>query len=208
MISELQKLFNSARKFKLSETHSIKVSNGLYALFEKDEVTKEGLHRIVRIGINESKGRFVSRLNDHFTGNHRGSIFRKHVGRCFLVNARRNNYLPVWNLTNKQLAISRERVDQILEDATENEVSDFINSKCYFAIVRIEDDVNRIELEKRFISTLGYSDLNKPTKSWLGSTHPDKKIIDSGLWNVQHLKYANRLSESDFNFLKGNIVND
>jgi hypothetical protein len=71
-------------------------------LFEKGE-TYNGLDRIVRIGSHSGKGRLVKRLKDHFLASkQRNSIFRKHIGRCFLM-IEQDEYIDYWNKPFKKI---------------------------------------------------------------------------------------------------------
>ncbi len=206
MIQALQEIVNLGEKYRLSNAGDIKVKNGIYFLFEEGETVLKNQHRIVRIGINETDGRFVQRVGDHFSGNHRGSVFRKHIGRAFLVKSGKESYLPLWDLDNKKVAIQREKIDWLFEETIEKQITNYIELKCSFSIVSFNDQATRMEFEKKLIASIAFQPQNSPSKTWLGIFHPNKKIYASGLWNIQHLRYKNKINQNDLIFLKSNLV--
>jgi hypothetical protein len=206
VIRPLIEILNKGKTFTLKEVDRIHSKNGIYILFEKGEKTKDGMNRVVRVGINEKQDRFLNRINDHFTGNHRGSVFRKHIGRAILTKTNRGSYLPIWNLTNKQVALKRDTINWAKENEIEKEVSAFIEEYFTFSIVQINKEVQRMDLEVKLISSLAFEAFNLPSKNWLGHFHPDLKIQQSGLWNIQHLRDSRKLIEDDLIVLKNNLI--
>ena len=98
----IHQVMNSLPRFKYPYLDSEISKNGIYVMFENGE---EYLNysRIVRIGSHTGSGRLVDRIDDHYVGNnHRNSIFRKHLGRCFLIKDERRDYVEKWDLKLKR----------------------------------------------------------------------------------------------------------
>lgn len=58
-------------------------ANGIYFFFEKGQkirIKNREYDRIVRIGINEKPNNFIRRINDHYKGNIKASVFRENIG--------------------------------------------------------------------------------------------------------------------------------
>jgi hypothetical protein len=71
--------------------------NGIYIMFEKDEVGHDG-DRIVRIGTHTGDRQLKNRIYQHFENENKNrSMFRKNIGRCIL-NKERSPYLSTWEL--------------------------------------------------------------------------------------------------------------
>lgn len=77
----------------------------------------------------------LKRLNEHlFTPNKDRSIFRKHVGRCLLVQ-RNDLFLKFWEIdlpTKEQREKSGHLVDKKYLADVERDVSRYINENCCF----------------------------------------------------------------------------
>ncbi|HYV91510.1 MAG TPA: hypothetical protein VE978_07000 [Chitinophagales bacterium] len=166
--------------------------NGLYIFYQEDEFLGEtGKERIVRIGINERDGKFRQRLIHHF--HHRslkGTIFRKHLARCF-VNQQLNNR-PLNLLT----IVERDSIVANIQGIT---------SSFSFCFLPILERSERKNLEKALIGTINQSGLNVSSQNWIGKSHPNRKISDSGLFNIQHLNAA-IISNEQFNRIE-DLVN-
>lgn len=184
--------FNKGTRFKFPiNAHQIKVANGIYILFEEGEKIGS-LDRVVRIGINETQGRFVERLREHFEYElQRDSVFRKHFGRC-LLHLKKDPYIKYWNYDFKS-ALDKKRyaglVDLKYEIPIEKEISKYIQSNCTFSVIEIADKKDRQDLEKALIATFAKCEKNLPSSNWFGSHHPMYKYFKiTGLWNVHGRK--------------------
>ena len=62
---------------------------------------------------------------------------------------------------------------------------------------------DRDRLEEGLIALLARSDLKISSKNWLGNEHPDIKIRQSKIWNIEYLNGL-PISEIEFNNLKNN----
>jgi hypothetical protein len=64
--------------------------NGIYFFFERGQKIriKNGEYdRVVRVGINEKPNNFIRRINDHYKGNIKASVYRENVGWALLERA-------------------------------------------------------------------------------------------------------------------------
>ncbi|WP_298289157.1 hypothetical protein [uncultured Lutibacter sp.] len=166
--------------------------NGLYVLFEKGE-KYNGFDRIVRIGSHDGNDRLIKRLGNHFNSKkHRGSVFRKHIGRCFL-NIAKDNYLEHWNRPFKskvEKEVHGKFVDLEYEKIYEEKVTEHIHNNLSFAIIpKIYDREKRDRIEEGLISSLNQSEKKISSENWLGNSHPDKRIRNAKIWNIEYLKH-------------------
>ena len=82
--SELHKIVNKMERFEFPFNREDIPKNGLYILFEKNELGHDG-DRIVRIGTHTGQSQLRSRLKQHFMNENKDrSIFRKNIGRALL----------------------------------------------------------------------------------------------------------------------------
>ncbi len=173
--------------------------SGVYLFFEPGEYRSiAGIPRVVRVGTHGvsrgSKATLWNRLRTHRgagdgTGNHRGSIFRLHVGAAL---AARDHTLaiPTWGRGQRADAEVRKE-----EEHLERAVSQYIGTMSILWLA-IEDDPgpasDRAYIERNLIGLLvgktGPVDL--PSAEWLGRFSPNKRIRSSGLWNLDFLDYS------------------
>ncbi|NLF00831.1 MAG: hypothetical protein GX601_07620 [Anaerolineales bacterium] len=177
---------------------------GVYFFFEPGEIrttSGEGA-RVVRVGTHALKagsGRTLwHRLSTHQGtmggrnaggGNHRGSIFRQHVGRALI---RRDSWpadvASQWDVGSSAPS-SVTRAERPLERA----VSDHIR-QMPFLWVSIGDapgpHTRRGHIEQQAIALLSNfrpgPAIDPPSEEWLGRWAPSPEIQGSGLWNVEH----------------------
>ena len=176
---------------------------GVYFFFEPGEIrTHSGQGpRVVRVGThaltNGSQTTLWKRLSQHQGtlksggGNHRGSIFRLHVGTA-LIN--RDGWPPAaadtWAKGSSASAAIRQ-AEQPLEMA----VSQYIR-QMPFLWLAVEDEPGPSSLrgliERNAIALLSNYNfagqpLDPPRSHWLG-LHADREMVrHSGLWNVNHV---------------------
>jgi hypothetical protein len=190
----IHQYFNEQKRvsfpYKKKELEDITDSNGLYVLFEKGE-SFNGVDRIVRIGSHKGNNRLVKRLGDHFLSTkQRKSIFRKHIGRCFL-NIVNDDYLDSWNKPfNKK--VDKERYKDVVnldyEKDYENRISDHISNNLSFTVIpKIYSKIMRDKIEEGLIAILAQSNERISSSAWLGNNHPDPRIGRAKLWNIQHV---------------------
>lgn len=181
--------------------------NGIYFFYEEGETWGHGGDdpRIVRIGTHRD-GNFRSRIAEHYLLNeskmifdaakpspHDRSIFRKHVGRA-LLNRDKDGYLQIWN---RDFMKRQEREeyghlrDIQKEKGIESRSTKLLRESFGFRFILIDKQEERIGasgFEKRLIGTVAQCALCEPSPNWLGKNSPDRRIRESGLWQIQHLK--------------------
>lgn len=177
-------------------------ARGVYFFFDDNEPrgNKEDL-RVVRVGTHGlkagSKTSFWDRLRQHKGyeegtriggGNHRGSVFRKHVGAAILEKMGRANQYVSWG---KGSTASSAIVEKEYE--VEKWVSAYIR-EMPFLWLRVADEQGpnslRGYLERNSIALLSnYHKLciDPASQNWLGRFSSNDKITGSGLWNINHV---------------------
>ena len=114
---------------------------------------------------------------------------------------------PIYNLsfsTNSQVKKGsplRKELNEEKEEMIEEKVSDHLEGFSFAVIPDLDEDYYRLELESKLISTVNKGGMGS-SDNWLGLSHPNKKIVLSGLWNIQHLDDSKVLSSQDFDFIK------
>lgn len=196
-------------KRRLVECHG-KMSwprRGIYFFFEPGEkrFKAPGL-RVVRIGTHAlkpgSKSSLWQRLRTHRGpasgeraggGNHRGSIFRLHVGTAIMCKESTEKLYPRWEMRSGEPRHTRER-----EFNLEKKVSQHIR-EMPFLWLKVDDPAGphsqRAYFEKNTIILLSnYSKLetteaiDPPSTDWLGKHCKNEKVRQSGLWNHEHVQ--------------------
>ncbi len=174
---------------------------GVYFFFEEGKLREGTQPRVVRVGTHAvSQGSQTSlwqRLSQHRGtvsgarpggGNHRGSIFRLHVGTALL---NRDHYPPevrrAWNAPEANPGL--KDTEHYLERA----VSDYIGRMplLWLAVPdapgkgshRAYIEANAIGL----LSNLGRVPIDPTSPNWLGRWADAPKVRESGLWNVNHV---------------------
>ncbi len=186
---------------------------GLYWFFEPGETRVLGKElRVVRVGTHGlgvgSRTTLWTRLAQHRGqvggsqpggGNHRGSVFRRHVGRA-LLNRDGDQYpLTIrqsWGVGSTADAATRRSEYQL-----EQVVSRYIRGMP-FLWLEVADDPGpaslRGFLEANAVGLLshrGRAFIDPPSPGWLGRHADAAAIRESGLWNVNHV---DRLPDVDF----------
>ena len=179
---------------------------GVYFVFEPGEertTTGSGM-RVVRVGthalIENSKTTLWDRLRQHRgtaggsnpgSGNHRGSVFREHLGTAFI---NRDNW-PGKIAASWGVGANAPRHVKDAEIPLEREVSKHIGSMP-FIWLEIDDepgpDSLRGYIEKNSLALLSNFHRNNrpvdsPSESWLGHCAKSSKVKKSGLWNSNHV---------------------
>ncbi len=173
---------------------------GVYFFFEEGELRENGRKRIVRVGTHalkqNSKSTLWKRLRQHKGtdrgrhmggGNHRGSIFRLHVGTAIIK--RDGLDMSTWGVGNTAKGDIRDT-----EYPVEKMVSGYIRSMP-FLWVAINDPPGpeslRGYIERNCIGLLSnyekYETIDPPSPNWLGRYADRDKIRLSGMWNVNHV---------------------
>jgi hypothetical protein len=169
---------------------------GVYFLFEPGEVrTSFGVGpRVVRVGTHAvstgSRTTLWNRLSAHRgprngNGNHRGSIFRHHVGNALIAQNPERYRLATWNDKVRPAAPDRQP-ETVLEKA----VSVYLG-RMRLVWIAVPDEPSassdRAYIERNAIALLSGEARQLPSIDWLGR-HSDHQVIRaSGLWNLNHV---------------------
>jgi hypothetical protein len=181
---------------------------GVYFFFEDGEfrTPKPAQPRVVRVGTHMvsrgSRSTFWHRLHTHRgteegRGNHRGSIFRLHLGKALMTRTDRDIHVSTWGAGQTASAATRKK-----ERKLEKKVSEYIG-KMPFLWLNVADsagpDSDRAYIERNSIGLLSNccDPIDAPSNNWLGRFSPNEAIRSSGLWNVDHVqhRYDRRLLE-------------
>lgn len=201
--NNIHHIFQNMKRYKFPFIEEELPKNGIYILFEKDELAHNG-ERIVRVGTHTGNGNLVKRLKEHFMKENKDrSIFRKNIGKAIL-SKKDDSFLEQWNwdLTTK---VNKEKYSSLVDfekqKLTENEVSQYIKNNFSFAIFEVKSKTDRLNFESKLISTISLCENCKPSSQWLGQSSPIHKIKEGGLWLVQGL-YKTPLDLDDFEEIK------
>ena len=150
--------------------------------------------RVVRIGTHAvstgSQASLRGRLRNHLgpanaIGNHRGSIFRLHVGRAMLEAGPGHAALASWG--EGQDAGPEIKA---LEKTHELMVSNYLQ-QLEVVLLNIDDPPSksslRAHVETQLIALFSESlrPIDIPSSRWLGSSSPVPLVRQSGLWNIR-----------------------
>lgn len=197
-------------KRRLAESHGRMKwpARGLYFFFEPGELrtTSGSGPCVVRVGTHAlkagSKSTLWKRLRQHRGtlrgkyaggGNHRGSVFRLHVGTALIAKHNLSGAAVEHWAVGSSSPTRHSRQD---EYPLERQVSQHIRSMP-FLWVGIEDapapDSLRGYIERNAIGMLSnYNEssrpIDPPSESWLGRWAANEAIRRSGLWNVNHVE--------------------
>jgi hypothetical protein len=171
-------------------------AQGVYFFFDPHEATSysKKLPRLVRIGTHAvsagSKATLRNRLRTHLgtkdgSGNHRGSVFRLHVGQALIARDELRHRFPSWG---KGQSAKRETIEQ--EGPLEKQVSSYL-AKLMVVYIPIPGlaakDSMRATIERHLIAlfTENWAMIEPLSDEWLGRWSNRPQISRSGLWNVR-----------------------
>lgn len=198
LLDELSQKLGGAKRLADCHGKMNLPKRGVYFFFEPGEYRANSqVPRIVRVGTHAvssgSKTTLWNRLYAHRGsksggGNHRGSIFRLHVGRAMLNRDGDANF-PHWGQGSSAPKAIRQA-----EDALERRVSEYI-SNMQLLWLDVDDepskDSHRGFIEGNAIALLaganGQSPIDAASPLWLGQYSDREKIRLSGLWNLDHI---------------------
>lgn len=178
---------------------AVHAERGVYFFMETDEsrMTSPFMLRVTRIGTHSvssgSKATLWNRLRTHRgavdgSGNHRGSIFRLHVGWAIIRRAELQALFPDWG--TGQSADSATRANEV---EIEQEVSRIISNMSVIWL-EVDDDASpdsdRTYIERNLIAMLSgpTGPLDLSSGQWLGNWSDRDAIRSSGLWNINHVR--------------------
>lgn len=201
LLGDLEQRTGGMRLLKDCDGRMAWPARGVYFFFENGELRNDGVQqRVVRIGthgLRPSKSTLWGRLAQHRGtvggrlpggGNHRGSIFRLHVGAALLSQG---NW-PESIAESWAVGGSAPWPVRLVEHPLEKAVSTHIGSMP-FLWVGVDDlpgpKSDRGVIERGAIALLSNSrrPVDSPSTSWLGQTARHEAIRESGLWNVNHV---------------------
>ena len=176
---------------------------GVYFFFENGELrSDQATHRVVRVGthgLRPSKSTLWGRLSQHKGnvggsmpggGNHRGSIFRLHVGTALLGSGEwPDSIRDSWGQGSTAPRDVRQN-----EYPLEQAVSARIGAMPFLWLgvadpPSAKSDRARIETGTiSLLSTLDPTASDRPSAGWLGHHADRESIRGSGLWNVNHVR--------------------
>jgi hypothetical protein len=201
LLSELRSRVGGFRYLRESSGSSGWPRRGVYFFFDEREPRGTGNGpRVVRVGTHAlrlgNRSTLWGRLHNHKGneagrhpggGNHRGSVFRFHVGAAMLTRSGESPALRSWmarNRSNPQYAEAEHEV--------EHRVSRYIRDLPFLWVGVLDEpgpssdrgllETNSIAL----LSTEGHV-VDPPRRDWLGNHAPSSAISLSGLWNVDHV---------------------
>lgn len=206
-IEDLDKFYSLIRKLNEGLNGGIQLKNatgsnrwpekGVYFFFEDGEFrkTEPFESRVVRVGTHAvsegSSSNLWNRLRTHrggvdLGGNHRGSIFRLHVGKSLIAKEKLD--YPTWGVGQNA---TREIKDN--EKLLEAKVSEVIgNMKILWLQIsdRASADSDRSFIERNSIALLScfVRKIDTASKAWLGNYNPHKSISQSSMWNVNYVE--------------------
>jgi hypothetical protein len=177
-------------------------TRGVYFFFEEGERREVGGPRIVRVGTHAvsagSKTTLWNRLSAHRGtpggahaggGNHRGSIFRLHVGKALLARGGVDQQAAAtWGI-----GASAPKPVRDAEYPMERAVSSYIGAMPVLWVgipgdAGTTNDRKLVEASTiALLSNRGRQPIDPPSPGWLGNLSPHPAIRGSGLWNVQHV---------------------
>lgn len=197
LLDEIARKVNGPRLLRECTGDSGWPSHGVYFFYESGELRPDGSDRIVRIGTHAitetSQTSLWNRLRQHRGhvggrnaggGNHRASVFRRHVGAALIRREGKNReLLDSWlgrHNPSPEMAA--------LEAPIEAEVSWYIGDMP-FLWLSVPERSDRDSIERNSIALLSRcaGGLDIPGAGWLGHHAEREEIRASGLWNVDHV---------------------
>lgn len=174
---------------------------GVYFFFEDGEIRADAVtRRVVRVGTHAltetSSTTLWSRLRAHRGtvggsrpggGNHRGSIFRLHVGTALIARGDLDDVPETWGQGSSARGAVRDA-----EYALERRVSDVIGGMDVLWL-EVPDRHHRDAIERGCIGLLSdwhREPIDPASAQWLGRLADRPEIPGSGLWNVHHVDAA------------------
>lgn len=202
MLAELEAVWGGRRRLVECSGRQSWPRRGVYFFFENGELREDGATpRVVRVGthaLRPSRSTLWGRLSQHKGndggsmprgGNHRGSIFRLHVGTALLEAGKWPAEIrSTWSIGSTARSDVR-RTEYPLERA----VSEYIGNMPFLWLA-VDDppdagsDRGVIEAGAiALLSNLGRPPIDPPAATWLGRYASRDSIRKSGLWNVNHV---------------------
>ena len=187
LVPEIYSVLKRLPRFNYFTDMRLLPDNGIYFFFEVGESNTDGLDRLVRIGTHRSDRRLKKRISQHYRGNRKSSVFRKHLGGA-IINRECPDIVRLEKWLNK---------DGEAADGLETRVSEILKQDFYFTYIEVEEAEERLELEEGLIALFAGDALEKASGDWLGNDAASDKIRNSSLWNSEHTE-GQILTEEQF----------
>ena len=175
--------------------------HGVYFFFEAGELRPDGSSRVVRVGTHALRATdnttMWARLRQHRGrvggrnpggGNHRASVFRRHVGAALIHRGGwPDGLLGAWAASSRSPGWAAQ------EDRLERAVSQRIRQMpfLWLAVPNGPDgSSDRRAIERNSIALLSCltGGPDQPSGGWLGRHATSTKVRGSGLWNSDHVE--------------------
>jgi hypothetical protein len=198
LLNELSGRVGGPRKLR-NCTSSGWPSHGVYFFFEDAEIRFDGSPRVVRIGTHAltttSTATLWGRLSTHRGrvggshpggGNHRGSIFRLHVGTALLERDDwPSGVRQSWR--NPHADRSTRHAEYALEQAVTEHI---IGMPLLWLPVVDRTDRGLVERHTLGLLSRRNGGVDPASQRWLGLTADRAEVRTSALWNVHHVDDA------------------
>jgi hypothetical protein len=198
-LGELAEFLHGPRLLRDSHGTDEWPRQGVYFFCEPGEVRADGRDRVVRVGTHAltttSQATLWGRLRQHRGhlsgtrpggGNHRASVFRRHVGAA-IINRERltRGLLESWLDRHGPRPGWAEQEEQI-----ERAVSSRIGIMPFLWLsVPNRADRARVECDSIALTSRLAEGRDEPSAGWLGRDAVRAEICQSGLWNVDHVRH-------------------
>jgi hypothetical protein len=203
LLRELQRKVGGFRRLSQCDGRSGWPDQGVYFFFEDTEPRADASQlRVVRVGTHAVSGTSTTtlwhRLAQHRGtvagthpggGNHRGSVFRLHVGATLIRREQRfRDLAQSWGGNSSATPAIRQR-----ESVLEGRVSQFIREMPFLWLAVPGPPgakSHRKIIEAAVIGLLSNRSrdaIDPPSSTWLGHWAANPAIRESGLWNVDHV---------------------
>ncbi len=193
LLDELSDRVGGPRKLNNCAASTGWPNQGVYFFFEDGEVRLNGSPRVVRIGTHaisgSSRTTLWKRLGNHRGtvggskpggGNHRGSIFREHVGTALVVSGDWPDAVgQSWRDKNANREAQNE--EYVLEQAVTRHIGEMP-----FLWLSVPERRDRQVIERNSIGLLSRrkGGVDPASPQWLGLAAESEKIRTAALWNV------------------------
>ncbi len=201
LFGQLEDCLGGARMLRDCSGRQAWPKSGVYFLYEPGEFRggDSTKNRVVRVGTHMvsrgSKATLWNRLRTHRgningKGNHRASVFRRHIGEAIIHQGGGKPGIPSWGH-------GQSAPPEILsrEAELERQVSEHIR-KMSVVWLEVPDSPgpgsDRAFLERNAVALLSKHGrkMDPPSMGWLGRYSPTAAIKKTGLWNVDFAFYS------------------
>ncbi len=179
-------LLDKGKEFSSSDIDDLPKVKGIYIMFENGQYDDDEKARIIRVG--KADRNFQTRLEQHFFGTIKNSVFRKHILSALLNKKIDKKY----NATKNE----EQKITEFLQNIT-------------FRLVRVPKLLTCEELESMCIRTVAKHSKEKelPNLSkWTGQKCANKNVQTYHIWNSDDVNYKNELDAYYFDLIECGLV--